>query len=258
LARDVELDIVARQTPGFSGADLENLVNEAAILAARRNGKSITMADMQEAIEKVIAGPERKSRLISDEEREIIAHYEAGHALVRKLLPNCDPVHKISIVTRGSSLGYTMRLPERDQYLYNTAKFKDEIAAILGGRVAEELVFGDITDNAISDLERATKIARSMVTQYGMSEKLGPLQFGARDELIFLGKEIGEQRNYSEAMAQIIDAEVKHIVTEAYERARNLLIEHQHALRRIAQRLMEVETMTSDELDAILEPVLAG
>ncbi len=258
LARDVDLDVVAKQTPGFSGADIENLVNEAAILAARRNGKSITMADMQEAIEKVIAGPERKSRLISDEEREIIAYYEAGHALVRKLLPNCDPVHKISIVTRGSSLGYTMRLPERDQYLYNTAKFKDEIAAILGGRVAEELVFGDITDNAVSDLERATKLARSMVTQYGMSEALGPLQFGERDELVFLGKEIGEQRNYSEAMAQVIDAEVKRIVTEAYERARNLLMEHEHALRRIAQRLMAVETMSAEELDAILEPVPAG
>ncbi|MFQ5859697.1 MAG: cell division protein FtsH, partial [Anaerolineae bacterium] len=205
-------------------------------------------------------GPERKSRLISEEEREIIAHYEAGHALVRKLLPNCDPVHKISIVTRGSSLGYTMPLPERDQYLYNTVKFKDEIAAILGGRAAEELVFGEITDNAMNDLERATKIARSMVTQYGMSEEIGPLQFGEKDELVFLGKEIGEQRNYSEATAQVIDTEVRRIVTEAYDRARELLTRHEHTLRRIAQRLIEIETMTADELDAILEPVpvLAG
>jgi cell division protease FtsH len=248
----VDLDVIAKQTPGFSGADIENLVNEAAILAARRNGKAITMADMEEAIEKVIAGPERKSRLISDEEREIIAYHEAGHALVRKLIPECDPVHKISIVSRGSRLSYTVPLPEQDQYLYNRAKFKAEIAAILGGRVAEEIIFGDITDNAMDDLERATKIARAMVTQYGMSERLGPLQFGHRDELVFLGKEIGEQRNYSEATAREIDEEVKRIVTEAYERARNLILTHREVLERIARRLIETETITGEELDEIV------
>jgi cell division protease FtsH len=259
LGRDVDLEVVAKQTPGFSGADIENLVNEAAILAARRNGKSIGMGDIQEAIEKVIAGPERKSRLISAEEREIIAYHEAGHALMFKLLPNCDPVHKITIVSRGAGLGHTMTLPERDEYLRNTARFKDEIAATLGGRVAEEVVFGDVTTGASRDLEQVTKMARAMVTRYGMSEALGPLQFGDRDELIFLGKEIGEQRNYSDHMAETIDVEVKRIVTEAYERAREILTEYQETLHRVAKRLVEVETMTAEDLDAILlEPMPAG
>jgi len=258
LGRDVDLDVVARQTPGFSGADIENLVNEAAILAARRNGKSIKMEDMQEAIEKVIAGPERKSRLISEEEREIIAYHEAGHALVSKLLPNCDPVHKITIVSRGANLGLTITIPERDEYLRNTAKFKDEIAAALGGRVAEELIFGDMTTGASKDLEQVTKMARAMVTRYGMSERLGPIQFGDRDELIFLGREIREQRNYSDAMAEIIDAEVKGIVTEAYDRARALLTEHKPVLHRIARKLIEIETITAEELDVLLDPVPAA
>jgi cell division protease FtsH len=254
----VDLDVVARQTPGFSGADIENLVNEAAILAARRNGKSIKMEDMQEAIEKVVAGPERKSRLISEEEREIIAYHEAGHALVSKLLPNCDPVHKITIVSRGANLGLTITIPERDEYLRNTAKFKDEIAAALGGRVAEELIFGDMTTGASKDLEQVTKMARAMVTRYGMSERLGPIQFGDRDELIFLGREIREQRNYSDAMAEIIDAEVKGIVTEAYDRARALLTEHKPVLHRIARKLIEIETITAEELDVLLDPVPAA
>ncbi len=258
LGRDVDLDVVARQTPGFSGADIENLVNEAAILAARRNGKSIKMEDMQEAIEKVVAGPERKSRLISEEEREIIAYHEAGHALVSKLLPNCDPVHKITIVSRGANLGLTITIPERDEYLRNTAKFKDEIAAALGGRVAEELIFGDMTTGASKDLEQVTKMARAMVTRYGMSERLGPIQFGDRDELIFLGREIREQRNYSDAMAEIIDAEVKGIVTEAYDRARALLTEHKPVLHRIARKLIEIETITAEELDVLLDPVPAA
>ncbi|MBS1252330.1 MAG: ATP-dependent zinc metalloprotease FtsH [Anaerolineales bacterium] len=256
LGRDVELDVIAKQTPGFSGADLENLVNEAAILAARRDGKSITMEDFEEATEKVLKGPERKNRVISDEEREIIAYHEAGHALVLKMLPNTDPVHKITIVSRGSALGYVRPLPERDEYLHSTAKLKDEIAVSLGGRVAEELVFGDMTNGANEDLERVTKTARSMVTQYGMSEALGPLQFGDRDELVFLGKEIGEQRNYSDAMAELIDAEVRRIVAEAYECARELLSEHEGALHRIAQHLMDVETMSGEELDELLAPLL--
>jgi len=194
LGRDVDLDVVAKQTPGFSGADIENLVNEAAILAARRNGQSIAMEDMQEAIEKVIAGPERKSRLISEEEREIIAYHEAGHALVMYNLPNCDPVHKVSIVSRGMALGYTMPLPQ-DRHMQHKAKFEDDLAGLLGGRAAEEVIFGDVTTGATNDLERVTKMARAMVTQYGMSEKLGPLQFGEKEELVFLGREISEQRN---------------------------------------------------------------
>jgi cell division protease FtsH len=248
----VDLDVIAKQTPGFSGADIENLVNEAAILAARRNGKAITMADMQEAIEKVIAGPERKSRLISDEEREIIAYHEAGHAVVMHSLPHCDPVHKVSIVSRGMALGYTMPLPPEDRYLRHKAEFEDELAGLLGGRAAEEIVFGDVTTGASNDLERVTKMARAMVTQYGMSEALGPLQFGEKEELVFLGKEIGEQRNYSEAVAELIDAEVRRLVNRAYERAKAVLIEKRDKLTAVAQRLIEVETIDAAEFQALM------
>lgn len=251
LARGVNLEVVAKQTPGFSGADIENLVNEAAILAARRDAKSIGMEDMQEAIEKVIAGPERKSRLISDEEREIIAYHEAGHAVVMHSLPHCDPVHKVSIVSRGMALGYTMPLLE-DRHLHHKAKFEDDLAGFLGGRAAEELIFGDVTTGAGNDLERVTKMARSMVTQYGMSKKLGPLQFGEKEELVFLGKEIGEQRNYSEAVAREIDFEIKRIVTEAYERAKNALIENKDKLTELAERLMEAETVDASEFEALM------
>jgi cell division protease FtsH len=252
LAPDVDLDAIARQTPGFSGADIENLVNEAAILAARRNKKAIGNEEFQEAVEKVIAGPERKSRVISEEEREIIAYHEAGHALVRSKLPYCDPVHKVSIISRGMALGYTMPLPEEDRYLRSRAKFEDELAGLLGGRAAEELVFNDVTTGASNDLERATKIARAMVTQYGMSEKLGPMTFGEKEALVFLGKEIGEQRNYSEAVAREIDAEVKRIVTQAYERAKQVLTEHRDKLQELARRLIEQETVDSAELKALL------
>lgn len=259
LARDVDLEVVAKRTPGFSGADLENLVNEAAILAARRNGKSITMEDLEEAVEKVIAGPERKNRVISEEERKVIAYHEAGHALVIKMLPNTDPIHKITIVGRGSAEGYVRSLPERDEYLRNTAKLKDEIAASLGGRVAEEIVFGDVTTGANEDLKRVTKLARAMVTRFGMSDKLGPLQFGDRDELVFLGREISEQRNYSDAMAELIDAEIKRIVSEAYDRAREVLSDHEDALHRIAKKLMDVESMYGEDLDELVEkPMPAG
>ncbi|HID86379.1 MAG TPA: AAA family ATPase, partial [Anaerolineae bacterium] len=252
LAEGVNLRTIARETPGFSGADIESLVNEAAILAARKNKKAIGMAEFQEAVERVIAGPERKSRLISQEEKEIIAHHEAGHALVMSKLPHCDPVHKVSIVSRGMALGYTMPLPEEDRYLKNKAKFEDELAGLLGGRAAEELIFGDVTTGAKDDLERATKMARAMVTQYGMSEKLGPLTFGEKDELVFLGKEIGEQRNYSEAVAQEIDAEVKRLVTRAYERAKGVLEEHRDKLLELARKLMEQETLEEAEIQAIL------
>jgi len=252
LAPDVDLATLARQTPGFTGADIENMVNEAAILAARRNKKAIGMVEMEEAVERVIAGPERRSRLISDEEKRIIAHHEAGHALVTKMLPNCDPLHKVSIIARGLALGYTMALPEDDRYLRSRAKFEDEIAAILGGHAAEQLVFGDVTTGSNNDLERATKLARAMVMQYGMSETLGPRTFGQKEELIFLGREIAEQRDYSEKIAQQIDMEIKKIITRAYERAMEVLTKHRDKLTALANALIEKETLEGAELEAIL------
>ncbi|MGC8786436.1 MAG: ATP-dependent zinc metalloprotease FtsH [Anaerolineae bacterium] len=252
LAEDVDLMELARQTPGFSGADIENLVNEAAILAARRNKKAIGMDEFKEAVERVIAGPERKSRLISAEEKNIIAHHEAGHALVMHHLPKADPVNKVSIVSRGMALGYTIHLPEDDRYLRSKAKFEDEITGLLAGRAAEELVFGDITTGASNDLEQATKLARAMVTQYGMSEVLGPRTFGQKEELIFLGREIAEQRDYSEEVARQIDAEVKRIIETAYQRAMNILKEHRDKLEALAKRLIEVETIEGAELQALL------
>jgi len=253
LDKDVDLDVLARETPGFVGADIENMVNEAAILAARRNKKAIGMKEFQEAIERVIAGPERKSRIMSEEEKRIIAYHEAGHALVMHLLPNCDPVHKISIIARGMALGYTMPLPEEDRYLHRKSKFLDELAGLLGGRAAEEIVFGDITTGAANDLEQATKLARAMVTRYGMSEKLGPMTFGEKQELVFLGKEIGEQREYSEKVAQEIDEEVRRIIQEAYQKAKEILTKNREKLDRLAQALMEKETLEGDELKAYLE-----
>jgi cell division protease FtsH len=251
LAKDVDLEVLARQTPGFVGADIENLVNEAAILAARRNKKAIGMAEFEESVERVIAGPERKSRLITDEEKKVLAYHEAGHALVQNKLPNCDPVHKVSIVARGLNLGYTMALPEQDRYLYTQDKFEDEIAGMLAGRASEELTFGDKWTGAQDDLERATKLARKMVTTYGMSKKLGPLTFGDREELVFLGREIAEQRNYSEEVAEEIDGEVRRIIEEAYGRAKEILVAYRQKLDAIAQRLIEVETIERPEFEAL-------
>jgi cell division protease FtsH len=252
LERDVDLKVLARGTPGFVGADIENLVNEAAILAARRNKKAIGMSEFQEAIERVIAGPERKSRLITEEEKKILAYHEAGHALVQSTLPNCDPVHKVSIVARGMSLGYTMALPERDRYLHTQDKFEDDIAGMLAGRAAEELVFGDRWTGAHDDLEKATKLARKMVTAYGMSKKLGPLTFGDRDELVFLGREIAEQRNYSDEIAEEIDLEVRRIINHAYQRAREIMLDYRDKLELLAQRLIEVETIERKEFEALV------
>ena len=253
LAGDVDLEVIAKETPGFVGADIENLVNEAAILAARRNKRAIGMAEFQEAIEKVIAGPERKSRVISPAEKEIIATYEAGHALVRRMLRHADPVSKVSIVSRGMQLGYVMRMPERDYSLYSKAKFEDELTAMLAGRAAEEIVFGDVTNRASNDLERATKLARDMVTQYGMSEKLGPMIFGQRDQLVFLGREIGEQRNYSEAVAREIDREVRRIVDECYARAKEIIVHNRETLARIVKYLIMKETLDRAEFEALVE-----
>jgi cell division protease FtsH len=251
LAPETDLGILARSTPGFVGADLENLVNEAAILAARRNKKMIGQSEMEEAIERVIAGPERKSRLISGEEKRVIAYHEAGHAVVANALPNCDPVHKVSIIARGMAGGYTLALPEDDRTLLGRSKFLDDLAFALGGRAAEELVFEDITSGASNDLERVTRIARAMVTRLGMSDELGPMVYGQKEELIFLGREISEQRDYSEAVAEQIDKEVRRLVNEAYDKAKQVLSNYRDKLDAIAQRLLEVETVSREEFEAI-------
>ncbi|MCS7246870.1 MAG: ATP-dependent zinc metalloprotease FtsH [Anaerolineales bacterium] len=254
LAPDVDLSVIARSTPGFVGADLENLVNEAAILAARRNKKMIGQAELEEAIERVIAGPERKSRLISAEEKRIIAYHEAGHAVVMNALPEADPVHKVSIIARGMAGGYTIALPEEDRTLIPRKKMIADMVGLLGGRAAEELVFDDITSGAANDLERVTRMARAMVTRLGMSEELGPLVYGQKEELIFLGREIAEQRDYSEAVAQKIDEEVRKLVNQAYERAKAILIQYRDKLDAVAQRLLEVETISREEFEAIFPP----
>lgn len=247
LASDVDLAVLAKSTPGFVGADLENLVNEAAIVAARKNKKSISMRDFEEAIERVVLGPERRSRIITEEEKRLIAYHEAGHAVVFHLLPLCDPVRKVTIVSRGMAGGVTWTMPERDTSLGTTQKYLDQIAGILGGRAAEEIVFGDITNGASSDLEHVTRLARTMVTRWGMSDKLGPRVFGQKEELVFLGREIGEQRDYSESVAEQIDEEVHEIVAGAYSRTLQVLRDNREKLDAVAERLMEVETIGRDE-----------
>jgi cell division protease FtsH len=254
LDPNVDLGIIARSTPGFVGADLENLVNEAAILAARRDKKVIGQDEMEESIERVIAGPERKSRLISEEEKRIVAYHEAGHAVVMNALPQADPVHKVSIIARGMSGGYTLALPEEDRTLMPRKKLIADMVGLLGGRAAEELIFDDITSGASNDLERVTRMARSMVTRLGMSEQLGPMVYGQKEELIFLGREISEQRDYSEAIAEQIDAEVRRLVNEAHERARQILEEYNDKLEAVAQRLLEVETIGREEFEKIFPP----
>ncbi|TEU09470.1 MAG: ATP-dependent metallopeptidase FtsH/Yme1/Tma family protein [Anaerolineales bacterium] len=253
LAEDVDLTVVAKQTPGFTGADIENLVNEAAILAARRDMRSIGMEEFQEAVERVVAGPERRSRLISDQEKRIIAYHEAGHALVQSKLEHCDPVHKVSVISRGMMAGYTMTLPEDDRRLYSKRKFEDELAGLLGGYVSEQIALGDVTTGASNDLQRATKIARAMVTQYGMSKTLGQRTFGKKQELIFLGREISEQRDYSEEVASQIDGEIKDLMDRAESRSRNVLETYRDKLDEIANALIERETLDADDLEAIIE-----
>ena len=256
IAPSVNLSVLARSTPGFVGADLENLVNEAAILAARRNKKVIEQPELEEAIERVIAGPERRSRLISEEEKRIVAYHEAGHAIVGHVLPNTDPVHKITIVARGMAGGYTMALPEEDHTLVSRGKMLDDLAFTLGGRAAEELVFNDITTGASNDLERVTRMARSMVTRLGMSDLLGPMVYGQKEELIFLGREISEQRDYSEAVATQIDAEVRRLVSEAHEKARNVLIQYRENLDAVAKKLLDAETISREDFENIFPPVV--
>ena len=254
LAADVDLGVLARSTPGFVGADLENLVNEGAILAARRNKKAIEQDDLQEAIERVIAGPERKSRLISKEEKRIVAYHEAGHAVVMNAVPEADPVHKVSITARGMAGGYTLALPTEDRTLMGRNKLIADMVGLMGGRAAEEIVFNDITSGASNDLERATKMARTMVTRLGMSNDLGPMTYGQKEELIFLGREISERRDYSEAVAEQIDKEVRIMVYDAYEKAKKILLQYREALDSIAIKLLEVETLSRDEFEAIFPP----
>ena len=252
LDTTVDLDVLARQTPGFSGADLSNLINEAAILAARANKKVIGMDELEEAIARVIAGPEKKSRRISDHEKSIIAYHEVGHALVMKSLPNCDPVHKISIVSRGMALGWTMSLPEEDRYLISRSQLVDQIAGTMGGRAAEVIVFGDITSGASDDIQRVTDTARRMVTQWGMSEKLGTVAMGVKQEMVFLGRDLGEQRNYSEEIAALIDEEVRGLVSDGYETAKRILTERRGYLELISEHLKTVETIDAAEFDSLL------
>ena len=258
LAPDVDLELLARQTPGFSGADLANLVNEAAILAARRDKKVIGMAELEEAIDRVIAGPERKSRVISQREREITAYHEAGHALVGWVLPNCDPVHKITIVARGMMGGYTRFLPDEDRRLWTRSQFLDNLAAMLGGRAAEEVVFGEVTTGAEDDIQKATQLARRMVTEYGMSDRLGPRTYGKRETLIFLGRDLNEIRNYSEKIAQEIDAEVNRLILEAYQRAREVLLANRPKLDRLAAYLLAHESVEGEDLKRLLGDEPAG
>ncbi|TMD95024.1 MAG: ATP-dependent zinc metalloprotease FtsH [Chloroflexi bacterium] len=252
LDSTVDLDVLARQTPGFSGADLANLINEAAILAARANKKVIGMDELEEAIARVIAGPERKSRRISEKEKEVIAYHETGHALVMKALPHTDPVHKVSIISRGMALGWTLSLPEEDKYLISRDELYDQIAGIMGGRVAEEIVFGDITSGAENDIQRATQMARRMVTQWGMSDKLGTVTMGHKEELVFLGRDLGEQRNYSEEIAAIIDEEIRSIIGHGYQTAKTILTQQRGKMDAVVERLKIVETIDGKELDQIL------
>jgi len=254
LDPNVDLTILARATPGFVGADLENLVNEAAILAARRNKQVITQSEFEESIERVIAGPERKSRLINSEEKRIIAYHEAGHAVVMNSLPEADPVQKVSIIARGMAGGYTLALPKEDRTLMARKKLIAEMVGLLGGRAAEELVFDDITSGASNDIERVTQLARAMVTRLGMSEELGPMIYGQKEELIFLGREISEQRDYSEAVATQIDREVRRLVSEAYEMSKGILNKYRDKLDAVASRLLEIETLSREEFEAIFPP----
>ncbi len=252
---DVDLEVLAKQTAGFSGADLANLVNEAAILAARRNKKTISLPELEEAIDRVSLGPERKSRIISAKQKEKTAFHEGGHALVARMLPHADPVHKISIVSRGMALGYTLQLPDEDRYGYSESEFKDRISVMMGGLASERLIYGEHTTGPSNDIERATGTARRMITQFGMSEKLGPRSFGRKEEMVFLGREISEQRDYSEKVAEEIDGEVHRLINEGYETAVRILTIHRAKLDRLAKLLIEKETLEGPELESAFSDV---
>lgn len=253
LHKKITVDVLARRTPGFTGADLANLVNESALLAARHGKKQIEMLELEEAIDRVIAGPERKTRLISDKEKEVIAYHESGHALVAHVLKHTDPVHKITIIPRGRALGYTLTLPLEDRYLVSKSELTDNLAYFLGGRVAEEMVFGEITTGAHNDLEKTTKVARQMVCEYGMSKQLGPITLGQKQEQVFLGRDFASHPDYSQEIAFEIDKEIRRIIEEAFEVAREILSEHREKLNTMAKALIEHETLEKEELQSLLE-----
>lgn len=251
LSDEVKLDILAKRTPGFTGADLENLMNESALLAVRHNRKVINMEELEEAVTRVIAGPEKKSKVISDKDRRLTAFHEAGHAVVMQLLPNCDPVHQISIIPRGMAGGYTMHLPQEDRAYTSKLRLKDEIVGLLGGRVAEKLVIGDISTGAKNDIDRASSIARKMVMEYGMSDELGPISFGTDQDEVFLGRDLGRSRNFGEEVGSKIDTEVRRLIEEAYDKAQRLLSENMNKLKLVAEALLEKEKLEADEFEEI-------
>ena len=255
LDKEVDLDVMARRTPGFTGADLANLMNEATLLAARKGRETVSNRDMEEAVDRVVAGPERKSRIISEKEKLVIAYHEGGHALVSHALPNADPVHKVSIIPRGRALGYTLTLPIEDKYLVTRSELNDDLAMLLGGRTAEELIFSDPTTGAQNDIERATKVARAMVTEYGMSDELGPMQFGQHHGEVFLGRDFASQPDYSDEVAARIDSEVRWLIDNAHNVALDILTTYRTVLDNLANALMERETLETDEVMAILDPV---
>ncbi|MBI5395597.1 MAG: cell division protein FtsH, partial [Verrucomicrobia bacterium] len=249
-----KLEVIAKRTPGFSGADLANVANEAALLAARRNKIKLEMPDFEEAIDRVIAGPERKSRAITDHEKKIIAYHEAGHALVAKNCEHADPLHKVSIIPRGhAALGYTLQLPTNDRYMASRSELNDRLTVMFGGRAAEEVVLNEISTGAANDLDRATELARAMVCQYGMSEELGPRRLGRNHQQVFLGRSLGEERDYSEQTALEIDREVQAIIEKAHVRAKTILGERRSQLDRLAKALMEKEILDAEDVDRILK-----
>ncbi|MGH8889275.1 MAG: ATP-dependent zinc metalloprotease FtsH, partial [Acidothermaceae bacterium] len=252
---DVDLDVIARRTPGFTGADLANVINESALLTARGNRKQIDMLTLEEAIDRVMAGPERKSRIMGEKEKKIIAYHEGGHALVGHALPNADPVHKVTILPRGRALGYTLALPTEDKFLVTRAEMMDQLAMLLGGRTAEELVFHEPTTGAANDIEKATSIARNMITQYGMSEKLGARKFGQENGEVFLGRDMGHQRDYSEEIASTIDDEVRRLIESSHDEAWEILVEYRDVLDNLVLELMEKETLQKDAVLRIFERV---
>ncbi|HZH03350.1 MAG TPA: ATP-dependent zinc metalloprotease FtsH, partial [Myxococcaceae bacterium] len=252
LAGEVDLETIARGTPGMTGADLENLVNEAALIAARHNKERVDMSDVEAAKDKVLMGPERRSMIMTEKEKRNTAVHEAGHALVGKLLPNCDPVHKVTIIPRGQALGLTMTLPTEDKLNYYRRAAQDQLSMLMGGRIAEEIFFDEMSSGAANDIEHATSIARAMVCRWGMSAKLGPLAFGTREGEVFLGRDLGSRPDYSEDTARQIDTEVREIVTSAYDRAKQLLTEHKVALQKIADALLEYETLDTQDIDTLM------
>jgi len=253
LGPEVDLKVIARRTPGFVGSDIANLVNEAALLAAREDKQAVEIKEFEEAIDRVIAGPQRKSRMISDREKKIIAYHEAGHTLVAKLIPGTDPIHKVSIIPRGPALGYTLQLPLEDKYLSTKTEIIDKLTVFLGGRAAEELTFNELTTGAENDLQQATEIAHKMICEYGMSDKLGPLTLRKKETEIFLGRDFTKEKAYSEKTAQMIDEEVKKIVEDCRDRAKDLLKKNKAKLDRLAKALIEKEILAGEEVEEILK-----